>query len=65
LALRELLDDERSDEWAQHSRTGLKLDEVFLHGADPEVEYISMDKGVMRFRIATERFERKRTARVG
>jgi hypothetical protein len=59
LSLRELLDDNLSDQWAEQSRTGLKLDEEFLFGANAILEYIPLREGdgVMRFRIAMDRFK--------
>ena len=64
LALRELLDDELSDQWVKQTKTGLKLDEQFLFGANALYDNVPVGPGdgVMRFRIATERYTKKRNS---
>jgi hypothetical protein len=59
LSLRELLDDNLSDQWALQTKTGLKLDEEFLFGANAMYEFVPRvtGDGVMRFRIALDRFK--------
>jgi hypothetical protein len=61
LSLRELLDDGLSDQWAEKSRMGLKLDEVFVFGANALYDNVPIraGDGVMRFRIESERFKPK------